>query len=58
MADAIVFAIALNVQHGSNYENIELHFGFSREEGNLFNRKILQLLKSLKGEQMNWVRRL
>ena len=37
MADAIVFAIALNVQHGSNYENIELHFGFSREEGNLFN---------------------
>lgn len=58
MADAIVFAIALNVQHGSNYENIELHFGFSREEGNLFNWKILQLLKSLKGEQMNWVRRL
>ena len=37
MADAIDFAIALNVQHGSNYENIELHFGFSREEGNLFN---------------------
>lgn len=37
MADAIVFAIALNVQHGSNYENIELHFGFSREEENLFN---------------------
>ena len=36
-ADAIDFAIALNVQHGSNYENIELHFGFSREEGNLFN---------------------
>lgn len=25
------------MQHGSNYENIELHFGFSREEGNLFN---------------------
>ena len=24
-------------KHGSNYENIELHFGFSREEGNLFN---------------------
>lgn len=37
MVDAIDFAIALNVQHGSNYENIELHFGFSREEGNLFN---------------------
>lgn len=37
MADAIDFAIALNMQHGSNYENIELHFGFSREEGNLFN---------------------
>lgn len=37
MADAIDFAIALNVQHGSNYENIELHFGFSREEENLFN---------------------
>ena len=36
-ADAIDFAIALNVQHGSNYDNIELHFGFSREEGNLFN---------------------
>ena len=36
-ADAIDFAIALNVQHGSNYENTELHFGFSREEGNLFN---------------------
>ena len=39
MADAIDFAIALNVQHGSNYDNIELHFGFSREEGNLFNGK-------------------
>ena len=58
MADAIVFAIALNVQHGSNYENIELHFGFSREEGIFLMGKILQLLKSLKGEQMNWVRRL
>lgn len=58
MADAIDFAIALNVQHGSNYENIELHFGFSREEGNLFNSKFIQLLKNLKGEQMNWVRRL
>lgn len=46
------------MQHGSNYENIELHFGFSREEGNLFNGKIIQLLKNLKGEQMNWVRRL
>ena len=58
MADAIDFAIALNVQHGSNYENIELHFGFSREEENLLMGKILQLLKSLKGEQMNLVRRL
>jgi hypothetical protein len=58
VADAIDFAIALNVQHGSNYENIELHFGFSREEGNIFNGKIVQLLKSLKGKQMNWVRRL
>lgn len=37
MADAIDFAIALNMQNGSNYENIELNFGFSREEGNLFN---------------------
>lgn len=58
MADAIDFAIALNVQHGSNYENIELHFGFSREEEIFLMGKILQLLKSLKGEQMNWVRRL
>ena len=58
MADAIDFAIALNVQHGSNYEHLDLHFGFSRAEGHLFNGKIPQLLKSLKGEQMNWVRRL
>lgn len=58
MADAIDFAIALNVQHGSNYENIELHLDSHEKRKIFLMGKILQLLKSLKGEQMNLARRL
>lgn len=35
-ADAIDFTLALNVQHGFACEEVEAHFGFSRENGTLF----------------------
>lgn len=35
-ADVIDFTIALNVQHGFACEEVEEHFGFSRENGTLF----------------------
>lgn len=34
--DAIDFTLALNVQHGFSCEEVEAHFGFSRENGTLF----------------------
>lgn len=33
-ANAIDFTIAVNVQHGKSYEDVEAHFNFSRMEGN------------------------